>query len=80
MFGKEKTVKILHIEGMSCSHCAATVEKKLSEIKGVSDASVDLDSKTAKVRLRKEVDDSVLTSAVDDAGFAVVSIDIQQKN
>lgn len=75
MFGKEKINKTLHIEGMSCSHCAATVEKKLSALKGVSDVSVDLDAKTATVKLRKEIDNSLLITAVEDAGFTVTSIE-----
>ena len=33
--------KIYHIEGMSCDHCVARVEKALSEVPGVKKAKVN---------------------------------------
>lgn len=48
-----------NIEGMSCAvGCAKTIEKKLSKMDGVQHATVDYDTKTAKV----EFDASVLTT------------------
>ena len=65
--------KTLFIEGMSCGHCAARVEKALNAIEGVS-AKVDLKAKTASVELSADVDDSTLKAAVEDAGYEVVSV------
>ncbi|HWS30127.1 MAG TPA: copper ion binding protein [Clostridia bacterium] len=65
--------KTLVIEGMSCNHCVAHVEKALNAIEGVS-AKVDLKAKTASVELDREVGDDVLKAAVEDAGYDVVSI------
>lgn len=46
------------IEGMTCAiGCARTIEKKLAKMAGVKSASVDFDTKTAKV----EFDDSKVT-------------------
>lgn len=64
--------KILKVEGMSCGHCKAAVEKALKAVDGVEDAVVSLEEKTAQVTLNKEVPDHVLAKAVTDAGYEVV--------
>lgn len=65
--------KTIIIEGMSCGHCQARVEKALNAIEGIQ-ASVDLASKTATVQLTKEISDDSLKTAISDAGYEVVSI------
>lgn len=67
--------KTLSIEGMSCGHCTATVEKALRALSGVSDVKVDLASKTAVVTAADTVDESSLVDAVNDTGFEVVKVD-----
>jgi Cu+-exporting ATPase len=62
----------LQITGMTCATCAGTVEKKLSELRGVSKAGVNLASEKATV----EYDPSLATEkdlvkAVEDAGYGV---------
>ena len=37
----------LNVEGMSCGHCSGMVQKTLEEIDGVSNVSVNLDTKKA---------------------------------
>ncbi len=39
----------LRVEGMTCSHCVATVTRALREVAGVRDAVVELDAKRATV-------------------------------
>ena len=63
--------KKIVIEGMSCGHCSARVEKALNGLPGVT-AHVDLESKTATVT--GAADDAALKKAVEDAGYEVVSI------
>lgn len=70
--GEYEMKKILKVEGMSCGHCKAAVEKALKAVDGVEDAVVSLEEKTAQVTLNKEVPDHVLTKAVTDAGYEVV--------
>ena len=65
--------KTMKIEGMSCSHCSARVEKALNALKGVA-AHVNLEEKKADVTLSIPVEDDVLRKAVEDAGYEVVSI------
>jgi len=66
--------KTLQIDGMSCGHCTATVEKALCSVSGVKDAKADLAAKLAVVSLNAPVDDKALTSVISDAGFTVISI------
>lgn len=71
MFGKEKIVKTLNVEGMSCMHCVKKVETALKEVKGVKSVNVSLENKTAEVTLKEDVDISVLKKVVEDAGYEV---------
>ena len=61
------------INGMMCAHCQAHVEKALNALDGV-EATVDLQAKTASITLSADVPDEVLTKAVTDAGYEVVSL------
>jgi copper chaperone CopZ len=65
--------KIIKIDGMSCSHCKAAVEKALSAIPGVS-ADVSLDAGTATVVATREVGDDELRKAVEEEDYEVISI------
>jgi len=44
-----------NIEGMTCKSCEATVTKALSEIKEVTNATVDLEKKEANVEMSKHI-------------------------
>ena len=65
--------KILVIEGMSCGHCAAHVERALNSLPNVR-AKVNLAQKTAEVESAAEIDEALLRKTVADAGYEVVSI------
>lgn len=71
--GENTMTKQMIVEGMSCGHCSARVEKALNGIDGVQ-ARVDLEAKTAFIELSSEVGDDVLKKAVEDAGYEVVEI------
>ena len=60
----------LTVEGMSCGHCSARVEKALNAIEGVS-AKVDLEAKAASVTYPDTVTEDALKAAVTDAGYSV---------
>ncbi|KOA21210.1 copper chaperone CopZ [Clostridium homopropionicum DSM 5847] len=66
--------KIL-IEGMSCGHCVKHVKDALSELNGVTNVDVNLDSKTAILESNLDVKDEEIKFAVDDAGYDVVGIE-----
>ena len=67
----EKTLKI---EGMMCPHCEATVKKALEALDGVTDAKVSHEAGTAVVTLSQNVDNAVLSKAVEDKDYKVLSI------
>ncbi len=66
--------RIMKIDGMTCGHCQARVEKALNAVDGVK-ASVDLKSKSAAVVADASVSDDTLKKAVEDAGYSVVKIE-----
>ena len=66
-------MKKITIEGMSCGHCKARVEKALSELDGITSAVVDLEAKTATIE--GETSDEILRETIDDAGYDVISIE-----
>jgi len=66
--------KTISIEGMMCMHCVKHVKDALSKVSGVTDVEVSLDDKNAVVTLATNVDDSVLKSAVENAGYDVKGI------
>ena len=61
----------LTVDGMSCGHCSARVEKALNAIEGVS-AKVDLEAKIAAVSYPDTVMVESLKAAVTDAGYSVI--------
>ncbi len=64
----------MHIEGMTCGHCVASVEKALSAVPGVSGAKADLAAGTAVVTAGDGVDKKALSDAIDEIGFDVTGI------
>lgn len=72
--GESETMKkVISINGMSCEHCQARVEKALNAIDGV-EAKVSLKKNIAVVDLKKDVDDQILKNAVNEAGYEAVSV------
>lgn len=61
---------IVKIEGMSCDHCTAAVEKALKAVAGVQTVAVDLKKKQAVVT--GDASHEALCEAVEDVGFDVV--------
>jgi Cu+-exporting ATPase len=58
------------IEGMTCAACVLRLEKVLARIPGVRSASVNLALETAVIKYEgKEVDNTLITQAVEDAGY-----------
>jgi Cu+-exporting ATPase len=62
----------LQITGMTCATCAGTVERKLSQLRGVSKAAVNLASEKATVEYDpSQATENELVQAVEDAGYGV---------
>lgn len=72
--GDKNMKKIMVIDGMMCAHCQKRVHDVLSALDGVAEVDVNLENKTAVVVCSKEIDDKILTDAVTNAGYEVLSI------
>ena len=66
--------KVLNIEGMVCMNCVKHVEKALRELAGISEVTVSLAEKSARIQLNGDVSDAMLKEAVEDAGYQLISI------
>ena len=67
--------KTIHIEGMMCGHCEATVKKALEALDGVTGAAVSHEAGTAVVTLSRDVADADLKAAVEAKDYTVTGID-----
>ena len=67
--------KTIHIKGMMCGHCEATVQKALEALPEVTSAQVSHDAGTAVVTLQAPVADEVLRRAVEDKDYTVTGIE-----
>lgn len=70
-----KMTKTMKIEGMMCGHCEARVKKALEALAEVESADVSHETGTAVVTLCQSVDDSVLSKAVEDQDYKVLSVE-----
>ena len=67
--------KTIHIEGMMCAHCEATVKKALEALDGVDNATVSHEAGTAVVTLSAPVADDALRDAVQAKDYKVTGIE-----
>ena len=56
------------VSGMTCGHCVAAVDSEVRAVPGVTDVSVDLDTK-AVVVTGDAVDDAAVRAAIVEAGY-----------
>ena len=59
----------LTVQGMTCGHCLAAVERSLATVPGVADVGVDLEAGTARATVADEVATDALIAAVTAAGY-----------
>lgn len=63
--------QVFTIAGMTCGHCVASVTEEVSEIAGVSDVQVTLETGELKFTADVEIDKAVVAAAVAEAGYSV---------
>ena len=61
------------VTGMTCQHCVRSVTEELSEIPGVTDVAVSLDSGLVSVTSDQALSRDAATAAVDEAGYQVAA-------
>lgn len=63
---------VMKVDGMSCGHCKAAVEKALKLLDGVQGADADIGAKTVTVTYDDaKVSRDVLAEAIAEAGYEV---------
>ncbi len=63
----------LKVEGMTCNHCKANVEKALKTLDGVEQAEVDLKNAQVDVLINpNQASKEALKEAVETAGYKVL--------
>ena len=67
--------KLIHIQGMGCMNCVHHVKEALEGLDGVASADVSLESNSATITLTKDVADTAIISAIDEAGYDVTKIE-----
>ncbi len=65
------TTSTYTVTGMTCGHCVASVTEEVSEVAGVQDVRVDLES--GRMTVTGEADDAAVRAAVEEAGYAVTT-------
>ncbi len=56
------------VPAIHCAHCAMSIREEVSEVDGVEEIDVDLETKVVTVR-GHELDDAALRAAIDEAGY-----------
>jgi copper chaperone CopZ len=51
-----------------CDHCAMSIREEVSEVAGVEQVDVDLESKVVTIHGR-ELDDTAIRAAIEEAGY-----------
>lgn len=67
------TTSTFQVAGMTCGHCVNSVQAEVSRIDGVSAVDIDLSSGRLTVTSGTPVDPSAVRSAVEEAGYEVVT-------
>jgi copper chaperone len=67
-----KEVKILTVEGMTCSHCENRIKKSLEVLNGVNKVIVDLENKKVSIDYESEkISIDTLIETIKDEGYEI---------
>lgn len=57
-----------NVPAIHCAHCGMSIREEVSEVQGVEDVAVDIDTKVVTIRGR-ELSDEKLRAAIQEAGY-----------
>jgi copper ion binding protein len=63
------TTQTFTVTGMTCGHCVASVTEEVSEIPGVENVDVTLETGQVTVTSAEPVDTAAVRAAVEEAGY-----------
>ena len=69
VFTMEKTLKI---EGMMCKHCQKHVTESLSNMDGVTEVEVNLETGTAAVKMSRDISNAEFQQVIEEAGYELI--------
>jgi copper chaperone CopZ len=61
-------VAVYAVPAIHCAHCVMSIREELSEVEGVDDVTVDLDTKVVTIS-GHALDDVTLRAAIAEAGY-----------
>jgi len=61
------------VEGMTCGHCATSVREEVSELTGVREVAVDVESGRVTVTSDTPLTADAVATAVTEAGYRLVA-------
>lgn len=70
MSGTATQTIVLTVPGMTCGHCEAAVKREVGSVSGVTNVTVDLDTKIVTVD-GADLDRDTIVEAIDEAGYDV---------
>jgi copper chaperone len=56
------------VPAIHCAHCALSIREEVSEVQGVDEVDVDLETKLVTIQ-GTELDDAALRAAIGEAGY-----------
>ena len=65
------TTETYTVTGMTCGHCVSAVTEEVSEVAGVTDVQVDLESGRLTVTAEPPVGVEQVRAAVEEAGYSL---------
>ena len=65
------TTETYTVTGMTCGHCAASVTEEISEIDGVENVDVVVETGAVTVTSAEPLDHAAVQAAVEEAGYAL---------
>lgn len=63
------TTRTYTVTGMTCDHCVASVTEEVSEVPGVDQVDVVLETGTLTVDAADDLADDAIRAAVEEAGY-----------
>ncbi|CAN7233292.1 heavy-metal-associated domain-containing protein [Knoellia sp. LjRoot47] len=57
------------VTGMTCGHCVASVTEEVTELPGVEDVAVDLETGSVTITSSTPLEDDAVRAAVEEAGY-----------
>lgn len=63
----------INVSGMTCGHCVSAVTMELSLLPSVSEVEVDLETGQVTITSETAMDQILLATAIDEAGYELVS-------